>query len=129
MTLARMSAPSPRDHQSSVHGLVQTRQAWKGREWRGAGADYRARLWYSALSIGWSPALAAAHRKNHRPHQAQEPPRSHGWEAFSVGSSLRRRRWLGRKDSNLQPSDPESAALPLRHSPKVASECEPGDPF
>src|SRR5260370_41077485 len=26
-------------------------------------------------------------------------------------------RWLGRKDSNLQPSDPESAALPLRHSP------------
>jgi hypothetical protein len=25
--------------------------------------------------------------------------------------------WLGRKDSNLQPSDPESAALPLRHSP------------
>ena len=27
------------------------------------------------------------------------------------------RRWLGRKDSNLQPSDPESAALPLRHSP------------
>src|ERR1700719_2754004 len=29
---------------------------------------------------------------------------SHGW-------------WLGRKDLNLQPSDPESAALPLRHSP------------
>lgn len=28
--------------------------------------------------------------------------------------------WLGRKDSNLQPSDPESAALPLRHSPSVA---------
>src|SRR5579859_3748362 len=27
--------------------------------------------------------------------------------------------WLGRKDSNLQPSDPESAALPLRHSPKA----------
>ena len=27
--------------------------------------------------------------------------------------------WLGRKDSNLQPSDPESAALPLRHSPKL----------
>ena len=27
------------------------------------------------------------------------------------------RNWLGRKDSNLQPSDPESAALPLRHSP------------
>jgi hypothetical protein len=28
-----------------------------------------------------------------------------------------RRRWLGRKDSNLQPSGPEPAALPLRHSP------------
>jgi hypothetical protein len=28
--------------------------------------------------------------------------------------------WLGRKDSNLQPSDPESAALPLRHSPSFA---------
>src|SRR3989449_11479621 len=28
-------------------------------------------------------------------------------------------RWLGRKDSNLQPSDPESAALPLRHSPSA----------
>src|SRR5947209_10190474 len=27
--------------------------------------------------------------------------------------------WLGRKDSNLQPSDPESAALPLRHSPSA----------
>src|SRR5450756_712598 len=27
--------------------------------------------------------------------------------------------WLGRKDSNLQPSDPESAALPLRHSPRL----------
>ena len=25
--------------------------------------------------------------------------------------------WLGRKDSNLQPSGPEPAALPLRHSP------------
>src|SRR5487761_434654 len=25
--------------------------------------------------------------------------------------------WLGKRDSNLQPSDPESAALPLRHSP------------
>ena len=32
-----------------------------------------------------------------------------------VGHSSRL--WLGRKDSNLQPSDPESAALPLRHSP------------
>ena len=30
------------------------------------------------------------------------------------------RLWLGRKDSNLQPSDPESAALPLRHSPSSA---------
>src|SRR4029077_7606979 len=29
--------------------------------------------------------------------------------------------WLGRKDSNLQPSDPESAALPLRHSPNLWS--------
>src|SRR5450759_1943996 len=29
--------------------------------------------------------------------------------------------WLGRKDSNLQPSDPESAALPLRHSPNLLS--------
>src|SRR2546423_750720 len=29
--------------------------------------------------------------------------------------------WLGRKDSNLQPSDPESAALPLRHSPSPSS--------
>ena len=29
--------------------------------------------------------------------------------------------WLGRKDSNLQPSDPESAALPLRHSPSKRS--------
>jgi len=26
--------------------------------------------------------------------------------------------WLGRKDSNLQPSGPEPAALPLRHSPR-----------
>src|SRR5438270_13121810 len=33
-------------------------------------------------------------------------------------------RWLGRKDSNLQPSDPESAALPLRHSP--SPDQEPG---
>src|SRR5438552_932270 len=30
--------------------------------------------------------------------------------------------WLGRKDSNLQPSDPESAALPLRHSPSRAQQ-------
>src|SRR2546429_5736211 len=33
---------------------------------------------------------------------------------------IRFRSWLGRKDSNLQPSDPESAALPLRHSPNAA---------
>src|SRR5438874_6609521 len=32
---------------------------------------------------------------------------------------IRFRSWLGRKDSNLQPSDPESAALPLRHSPNA----------
>src|SRR5260370_8968193 len=29
--------------------------------------------------------------------------------------------WLGSKDSNLQHSDPESAALPLRHSPRLPS--------
>src|SRR5258708_11823005 len=34
--------------------------------------------------------------------------------------------WLGRKDSNLQPSDPESAALPLRHSPSRVSTARPG---
>ncbi len=36
--------------------------------------------------------------------------------------------WLGRKDSNLQPSDPESAALPLRHSPKTRADSS-GVPF
>src|SRR5258708_9876905 len=29
--------------------------------------------------------------------------------------------WLGRKDSNLQPSDPESAAPSFRHSPRLPS--------
>src|SRR5947207_15974217 len=36
-------------------------------------------------------------------------------------SVCERHEWLGRKDSNLQPSDPESAALPLRHSPSPSS--------
>src|SRR5207253_2978765 len=35
----------------------------------------------------------------------------------SCKSNSRSLGWLERKDSNLQPSDPESAALPLRHSP------------
>src|SRR5205809_6632025 len=47
--------------------------------------------------------------------------RTWGSHERDTGMSPRRlgTRWLGRKDSNLQPSDPESAALPLRHSPST----------
>ena len=36
---------------------------------------------------------------------------------WDPSAELAHGRWLGRKDSNLQPSGPEPAALPLRHSP------------
>src|SRR5438445_5969786 len=46
---------------------------------------------------------------------------SRGNEVAQGRQAQQHRCWLGRKDSNLQPSDPESAALPLRHSPSKRS--------
>ena len=46
-----------------------------------------------------------------------ERPVFNSKEVVAIHSRGKMANWLGRKDSNLQPSDPESAALPLRHSP------------
>ena len=48
---------------------------------------------------------------------SRQRPISNSGEAGLGPSQAKMANWLGRKDSNLQPSDPESAALPLRHSP------------
>ena len=100
------------------------------------GADLSRGLAWSGSQTGWQPSGGRLNVQSDRPHgtsvHAQVPSAyssqttgltrdSRQTSAGRMRSAKFNRCWLGRKDSNLQPSDPESAALPLRHSPSKRS--------
>jgi hypothetical protein len=55
------------------------------------------------------------HHSIHRPrHDLPRPAARHREMVGLIGRS-----WLARQDSNLEPPDPESGAIPLGHAPAM----------